>query len=153
MSATNPLSFLGGMVLEVGAAIAVLAVLLPGSSPASRTQLSPEPNLGPSPAQAVFYTARPVQSEAREFAQNAARPAYEPDQHLWVARSILPSTPCEVPEWGAAENLRPRFQAEPAVRRVEPPSYEVPSYQLPSYRLPPVELRAAVRTGMFDSRY
>lgn len=34
MSATNPLGFLGGMVLEIGAVIAIVAVLLPSGTPA-----------------------------------------------------------------------------------------------------------------------
>lgn len=45
MSATNPLSFLGGMVLEIGAVIAVVAILFPQNSKSglSREYQAPQP--------------------------------------------------------------------------------------------------------------
>lgn len=143
MSATNPLSFLGGMVLEIGAVIAVVAILFPqGSKAVSSRDYQPQSL----PAMEIGFC--PV-----EFQPPSATPLRSTD--FWDRREA-PSTPFGEPDLRPARSMNdylPRTtEARAATRELVSDAGNQPpriarNWQVPAYSEMEVE-RSSLRTEL-----
>lgn len=151
MSSSNPFGFVGGMFLEIGAVVAVLAMLWQPSAGDTRPTLEPDFFAQQQP---VRFTAMPVAQPA--FPQQP--PAYQ--QQAWrESERLLPAAP---PMWDRGSlnsSLELRSEMQPQTRALVAQPYVRPlserpvlisqprEYHAPSYRA------ADSRHGDYHNRY
>jgi hypothetical protein len=146
MSSTNPFSFLGGMFLEIGAAIAVVAFLWPPQQGDARTAMYAPSSFPGAPQYSPAQFATAPQTGYAEQAVPNSWPAREQDLFTQPAPAPLRETPRFAGQnWQeykpllppAPESFEQFSQRQPAVAVARPyvrPLTGEPRYSQPAYR-------------------